>query len=143
MELYTKTGDASFELLALRASDPHGAGLPRFQLESYSVTTVRNKAGGKRADGSQATVKVKVGRRRVMSAAEGVGPVHALDGALRKALLKFLSACQLHASSGSYKVRVVNNRKRNGRAGAHLDSKATDQAAGAHHGARPAHHPIS
>jgi 2-isopropylmalate synthase len=100
--------DASFELLALRASDPQGVGLPRFQLESYSVTTVRNKAGGKRADGSQATVKVKVGRRRVMSAAEGVGPVHALDGALRKALLEFYP----HVESmrlQDYKVRVVDN----------------------------------
>jgi 2-isopropylmalate synthase len=43
-----------------------------------------------------------------MSAAEGVGPVHALDGALRKALIEFypqMAAVRLL----DYKVRVVDN----------------------------------
>lgn len=100
--------DASFELLALRVADPQGAGQPGFNLDSYTVTTTRNKSSGKRADGSQATVKVRVGRKQVLAAGEGVGPVHALDVALRKALLEFypdLNAMRLQ----DYKVRVVDN----------------------------------
>jgi 2-isopropylmalate synthase len=100
--------DASFELLALRAADRQDRGEPSFQLDSYSVTTARNGAGGRRADGSQATVKIKVGRRQVMSAAEGVGPVHALDGALRKALLEFFPQVEAMRLQ-DYKVRVVDN----------------------------------
>jgi 2-isopropylmalate synthase len=40
---------------------------------------------------SEATVKVHVGGQRVIATAEGNGPVHALDAALRKALLPHLS----------------------------------------------------
>src|SRR5437764_13772784 len=93
--------DASLELLVLRISGRH---VPGFNLESYSVTT-RHLS---RADGSEATVKVKVERERVMAAAEGVGPVHALDAALRQALTTFyphLSAVRLV----DYKVSVVDN----------------------------------
>lgn len=93
--------DASFELLALRVAHRHE---PAFHLQTYSVTTGRRARG----DSSEATVKVRVARERVMAAAEGVGPVHALDGALRKALLEFfphLAAVRLV----DYKVRVVDN----------------------------------
>jgi len=93
--------DASFELLALRVAGRHE---PGFHLQAYSVTTGHRARG----DSSEATVKVKVGREQVMAAAEGVGPVHALDGALRKALV------ELHPHLASvrlvdYKVRVVDN----------------------------------
>jgi 2-isopropylmalate synthase len=93
--------DASFELLALRTSGGH---VPGFHLQKYFVTTGHRS----RSDGAEATVTVRVNRRRVMAAAEGVGPVHALDGALRKALLEFypqLAAVRLV----DYKVRVVDN----------------------------------
>ncbi len=93
--------DASFELLVLRTAGIH---IPQFHLQSYSVTTAHR---GK-TDGSEAIVKVRVGRERFMSAAEGVGPVHALDAALRKALIEshpVLGAVRLV----DYKVRVVDN----------------------------------
>ncbi|GAC1319830.1 MAG: citramalate synthase [Chloroflexota bacterium] len=93
--------DASFELLALRIVGEHE---PLFHLQSYSVTT-RHQG---RTDGAEATVKVRVGRDSVMAAAEGTGPVHALDAALRKALLELFP----HLASvrlADYKVRVVDN----------------------------------
>jgi 2-isopropylmalate synthase len=93
--------DASFELMVLRISGEH---LPAFHLQSYSVTSAHRQ----RKDGSEATVKVRVDRESLMAAAEGVGPVHALDGALRKALIQFyphLAAVRLV----DYKVRVVDN----------------------------------
>ncbi|MBV9281499.1 MAG: citramalate synthase [Chloroflexi bacterium] len=112
--------DASFELLALRALGDY---TPGFNLLSYSVTTGHRSrpsrvsgspsgrsdspSGGSGSAGAEATVKVRVGREQVMAAAEGVGPVHALDGALRKALLEFyphLSAVRLI----DYKVRIVD-----------------------------------
>lgn len=101
--------DASFELLTLRVAGRH---VPGFHLQSYSVTAKSgNGSGGghaRRSGGAEATVKVRVGRDRLMTAAEGVGPVHALDTALRKALVEFyprLSAARLV----DYKVRVVDN----------------------------------
>jgi 2-isopropylmalate synthase len=93
--------DASLELLALRVTEQH---VPSFTLQSYFVGTGHRA----RADGAEATVKVRVGRNRVMAAAEGVGPVHALDGALRKALLEFFPQIAT-VRLVDYKVRVVDN----------------------------------
>jgi len=75
-----EAADASFELL-LR----HEAGTyePLFSLESFRVVTE------KRADGrveTEATIKVWVGGKRYLRTAEGDGPVHALDRALRAAI---------------------------------------------------------
>jgi 2-isopropylmalate synthase len=56
---------------------------------------------------TEATVKVRVGNGVHHTVSEGDGPVNALDGALRKALLPaypHLAALQLV----DYKVRVVN-----------------------------------
>ena len=56
---------------------------------------------------SEATIKVRVGEELMHTAAEGNGPVSALDNALRKALIEFypgLSRVRLT----DYKVRVVN-----------------------------------
>ena len=55
---------------------------------------------------SEATVKVRVGEKVMHTAAEGNGPVNALDMALRKALLEFyprLVAVKLV----DYKVRIL------------------------------------
>ncbi len=56
---------------------------------------------------AEATIKVRVGELQMHTAAEGNGPVNALDGALRKALL------QVYPSLGcvelvDYKVRVLD-----------------------------------
>jgi 2-isopropylmalate synthase len=93
--------DASFELLVLRTAGTHS---PQFHLQSYSVTTAHRA----RSDGSEATVKVRVGKDRSLAAAEGVGPVHALDAALRKALIEFYPGIA-RVRLVDYKVRVVDN----------------------------------
>jgi 2-isopropylmalate synthase len=59
--------------------------------------------------GSEAMLKVRVGERLVHTAADGHGPVSALDAALRKALapeLPHAATIQLH----DYKVRILDGR---------------------------------
>jgi 2-isopropylmalate synthase len=75
-----EVADASFELLLEREL---GVFEPLFLLESFRVITE------KRADGrveTEATVKIRHGGERIISTAEGNGPVNALDRALRRAL---------------------------------------------------------
>jgi 2-isopropylmalate synthase len=58
---------------------------------------------------TEATVKVQVGDAVQHTVSEGDGPVNALDGALRKALLPFYPRlAEMHLVD--YKVRVVNAR---------------------------------
>jgi 2-isopropylmalate synthase len=101
-----EAADASLELLLRREVDgPQSDVLdvPPFELESYRVVLDH------RADGevvSEATVKVHVAGRRVIATAEGNGPVHALDAALREALsphLSWLDTVEL----ADYKVRIL------------------------------------
>jgi 2-isopropylmalate synthase len=93
--------DASFELLALRIA---GQYVRPFQLEEYSVVCGRRN----RYDHAEATVTVRAGTECLRASAEGVGPVHALDAALRQALLECYPAlASVHLTD--YKVRVVDN----------------------------------
>jgi 2-isopropylmalate synthase len=75
-----------------------------FDLEGFRVTVE------KRQDGrpvSEATIKVYVDGEHEHTAAEGDGPVHALDNALRKALLPFYPALrEIHLTD--FKVRVLD-----------------------------------
>ncbi len=79
-----ESADASFRILVRKALGEHKR---FFELESFRVTVERR--GGDRQALSQATIKVRVGDRAVLTAGEGVGPVEALDAALRAALAKF------------------------------------------------------
>ena len=75
-----EAADASFELLLRREA---GSYQPLFRLESFRVITE------KRADGrveTEATIKIWIEGRRYVRTAEGNGPVHALDSALRDAI---------------------------------------------------------
>ena len=54
-----------------------------FDVHSYSVISARARTS---PSFSEATVDVQVGTRRVERTASGVGPVHALDAALRDCL---------------------------------------------------------
>jgi len=92
--------EASFELLMNKAL---GLYKPFFKLEGYRVT-VDVKDNELIAE---ATIKVEVDGQKEHTAAEGNGPVNALDNALRKALEKFYPALKdMHLSD--YKVRVIN-----------------------------------
>ncbi|GAA3575628.1 citramalate synthase [Amycolatopsis ultiminotia] len=76
---------------------------PPFELESYRVVLDH------RPDGevvSEATVKVHVADQRVIATAEGNGPVHALDAALRAALSPHLSWLD-SVDLADYKVRIL------------------------------------
>ncbi|HEX4766419.1 MAG TPA: citramalate synthase [Lichenihabitans sp.] len=79
--------DASFELLARRilGQVPH-----YFDVERFRVNVERRyDSQGRRVTVSEAVVKVTVDGASLMSVAEGTGPVHALDLALRKDLGKY------------------------------------------------------
>lgn len=76
--------DASFELLARR----HLSEVPEFfDLESFRVMDERRwNAKGELITLSEATIKVSIKGKRILTVSEGNGPVNALDKALRKAL---------------------------------------------------------
>jgi 2-isopropylmalate synthase len=75
-----------------------------FILESFRVTTEKNKEG---SSNSQATIKISVGKDHEITAAEGDGPVGALDRALRKALTKFFPSIK-EMGLVDFKVRVID-----------------------------------
>jgi 2-isopropylmalate synthase len=95
--------DASFELLARRML---GEVPNYFSVERFRVNVERrHNSAGELATVSEAIVKVVVDGEEFISAAEGNGPVNALDLALRKDLGKyqrFISDLQLL----DYRVRV-------------------------------------
>ncbi len=104
-EGYTYDGaEASFELLARRT---FGEVPEYFRLASFRVMDERRwNARGELITLSEATIKVDVGNERIMTVAEGNGPVNALDGAIRKALAPVypsLAALRLV----DYKVRIL------------------------------------
>jgi 2-isopropylmalate synthase len=82
-----EAADASFELLARRTL---GAVPDYFDVTQFDVTVEqRYNAVGERVTVAMAVVKVKIGDENTISAAEGNGPVNALDQALRKDLGKY------------------------------------------------------
>ena len=96
-----ESAGASLEILALKQL---GRYQPAFQLEYFKILGEQPAVKVERS--AMAIVKVRVGDRIEMTAAEGDGPVHALDVALRKALEVFYP--QLHKMRLiDYKVRVM------------------------------------
>jgi 2-isopropylmalate synthase len=100
-----EAADASFELLARRVL---GKVPTYFDVEKFDVNIEqRDNALGQRVTVSLAVVKVKVDGETLISAAEGNGPVNALDLALRKDLGKYqsyISGLELT----DYRVRILN-----------------------------------
>lgn len=93
--------EASFELLMLRAM---GKLKQYFHITAFRVIDTLRESD--QCPVSEATIKVKVGGRIEHMAADGNGPVNALDRAMRKALISFypqLSDIKLL----DYKVRVL------------------------------------
>jgi 2-isopropylmalate synthase len=74
-----------------------------FTVEGYRVS-MRND--GKESV-CEATVKVRVGKRRAQTVSEGDGPVNALDSALRAALAKFFPQLK-RITLTDYKVRILD-----------------------------------
>ncbi len=93
--------EGSVELLIRRAKPDYA---PPFELIDFHVL-IRNSQGGKMA--AEATVKVRVGDQIMHTAADGNGPVNALDAAVRKALLPFYPhLANVHLTD--YKVRILD-----------------------------------
>jgi 2-isopropylmalate synthase len=93
--------EASFELLVQKSL---GRYKPRFDLEGFRVIVQKD---GNEEPRTEATIKLRVDGEEEHTAAEGDGPVHALDNALRKALERFypqLKGIRLT----DFKVRVVD-----------------------------------
>lgn len=95
--------DASLELLLREAFG--GMTKEIFKVESFKMLV--EKTNGQMI--SEAIVKINVGGQQVYTAAEGNGPVNALDNALRKALVQFYPKIEnIHLSD--YKVRVIDEK---------------------------------
>jgi 2-isopropylmalate synthase len=99
-----EAADASLALLIGRTT---GDTKPLFELETFRIISE------KRADGqtnTEATIKLLVKGQRVISTAEGNGPVNALDQALRQAIgPHYPELKEIHLSN--YKVRILDEHR--------------------------------
>ena len=113
--------DGSFKILMEKFTDQFE---PLFTLESFRVTIEKNKD---RPCSSQATMKISVGGKEEITAAEGYGPVSALDNALRKALDRFFPDLDTMRLV-DFKVRVIDgNRGTAAKVRVFIESRDQDQ----------------
>ncbi|GAW92557.1 citramalate synthase [Calderihabitans maritimus] len=95
--------EGSLELLLRKA---FGQYRQHFQLESFKIIVEKR---AEQETISEAVIKIRVDDRVVHTAAEGNGPVNALDNALRKALEEFYPVIrEMHLTD--YKVRVLDEK---------------------------------
>jgi 2-isopropylmalate synthase len=101
-----EAADASFELLVLDAQGRSVA----FVVESWRTIVEQDASGVVR---TEATVKVHIDGERIISTAEGNGPVNALDRAMRRAIVQAypdLDTLRLV----DYKVRILDEKSGTG-----------------------------
>ena len=99
--------DGSFDLLIRKEAGDYEQ---LFELESWRVIVERGEDGAVR---TEATIKIVLDGERCIRTAEGNGPVHALDSALRGAI------CERHPHLSeielvNYKVRILDEDKGTG-----------------------------
>lgn len=97
--------EGSFDLLVWKATKSYK---PLFELEGFRVIVDKQR----REDDDlyvEATIKLKVGEQTVHTAAEGNGPVNAMDKALRKALEEIYPELK-EIKLVDYKVRVLDGK---------------------------------
>jgi 2-isopropylmalate synthase len=102
-----EAADGSFELLLRKETGDYE---PLFRLESWRAIVE------KRADGrveTEATIKIWVDGERYVRTAEGNGPVHALDRALRDALVEIHPHLR-DIDLVNFKVRILDETKGTG-----------------------------
>jgi len=98
-----EAAESSLELLIKRMKQEY----PNFfTLQGFRILNEKDENNEIR---SEATVRAVVDGQEEHTAAEGVGPVNALDKALRKALIKFYPEIE-EMKLTDYKVRVINAR---------------------------------
>jgi 2-isopropylmalate synthase len=97
--------EASFELLVRRSLPGY---TQPFDLEDFWVVERRATRGDHdREMQAEAMVKVRVGGELIQTAAEGNGPVNALDDAVRKALVTSYPRLE-YVKLVDYKVRIID-----------------------------------
>jgi 2-isopropylmalate synthase len=97
-----EAAEGSFELLVRRSRPDY---VRPFEILDVVVIAERRRGHGEMF--SEATVKLKVGEKAVHEVAEGDGPVHALDRALRKALEPSYPGLR-DVRLADYKVRILD-----------------------------------
>lgn len=97
--------EGSFELLMMQSM---GRARQLFELKGFRC--IVEKRGDDQEPITEATIKLVVNGEERLTVAEGDGPVHALDGALRKALLEFYPELE-QIKLTDFKVRVVNTKE--------------------------------
>ncbi len=100
---YFEDAEASFELLVMKNT---GEIKKLFELERFKIS-IHKDSDDKEAR-SEALIKVRVGDETEITAAEGNGPVNAMDKALRKALERFYPQLK-NIQLTDYKVRVLDS----------------------------------
>ena len=96
-----EAAEGSLELLIKKVT---GQFKEPFSLESFRINIEKNRSGHST---SQAVIKISVGDDEEITAAEGDGPINALDNAMRKALVKFFPTIQ-EMGLVDFKVRVID-----------------------------------
>jgi 2-isopropylmalate synthase len=100
-----EAAEASFDLLMREAL---GYRQQFFELKGFQVHCDMLESLGGNYSNALATIKVAVNGKDILDAAEGNGPVSALDAALRKALQNFYpEITQFHLTD--YKVRILDS----------------------------------
>ncbi len=99
-----EAAEASFDLVIKKV---FGLYEKAFNLEGFRIIVEKR---GDQPVFSEATIKVGVGSEREITAAEGDGPVNALDSAIRKALLRFYPEIS-DIDLVDYKVRVLDENR--------------------------------
>ena len=98
-----EAAEASFQILMQKALKKFKK---FFELEGFKVVIEKNK---NKKITSEAVIKLKVNGVKEHTAAEGDGPINALDNALRKALKDFYpTLAKMHLSD--FKVRVLDGK---------------------------------
>ncbi|HOE61913.1 MAG TPA: citramalate synthase [Kiritimatiellia bacterium] len=97
-----ESADGSFKILLQKVLNTHK---PFFELEGFRV--IVEKRGSGEPCLSEATVKVKVRGETELTAGEGLGPVDALNAALRHALNRFYPEIE-QITLTDYRVRILD-----------------------------------
>lgn len=103
-----ESADGSFKILLRKVLDQAE---PFFELEGFRVSIEKMDRSGPSL--SDAIVKVRVGDEVELTAAEGSGPVDALNSALRKALLRFYPNLG-DVVLTDYRVRILDPKEATG-----------------------------
>jgi len=100
-----ESAEASFELILKRSLGMHKK---LFELKGFRL--IIEKRGEHEEPITEATLKISVDGEEAFTVAEGDGPVHALDNALRLALKRFYGRELAKIKLTDFKVRVINTR---------------------------------